>query len=161
MPDEFALAMPIVRIPHWEGSPLLVTSASPLPMRMRVEKIGRYFKREFRTDFPPMLAREVPGEHGCIPYEAHLFFECARDHLEEDKPTPYRILGAACFRWQTWSNAEPCWEFSWIWLHPFARRRGHLSKAWPAFRRQYGVFAVSEVLSRDMEAFLAKRIAEA
>ena len=94
MPDDFTLALPIVAIHDPETSPLLVVSTSPLPMRQRVEKIGRYFRREFRTDFPPMLAKEVPGEYGCIPYEAYLFFEEARDHLDEGEPLPYRIVGA-------------------------------------------------------------------
>jgi hypothetical protein len=161
MPDDFTLAMPVVAVHALETSPLLVVPTSPLPMRRRVEKIGRYFRREFRTDFPPMLANEVPGEYGCIPYEAHLFFEEARDHLEEYRPSPYRIVGAACFRWQTWTNAEASWEFSWVWLHPFSRRRGHLSRAWPQFREKYHNFAMSHVLSRDMEAFLAKRRTEA
>lgn len=161
MSDDFTLALPIVSIHDWEKSPLLVVPTSPLPMRQRVEKIGRYFRREFRTDFPPMLAEEVPGEFGCIPYEAHLFLEEARDHFEEDRPLPYRIVGAACFRWQTWTNADASWEFSWVWLHPFSRHRGHLSRAWTHFKEKYGNFAMSQVLSRDMEAFLAKRRTEA
>ena len=159
MPDDFTLALPVLALHELEESPLLVLPTSPLAMRQRVEKMGKYFRREFRTDFPPMLASEVPGEHGCIPYEAHLFFEDARDRLEEGKAFPSRIVGASCFRWQTWTNAEPSWEFSWVWFHPFSRRRGHLSRAWPQFKEKYGNFAMSEVLSREMEAFLAKRSA--
>ena len=161
MPDDFTLALPIVSLQDWESSPLLVDPKSPLPMRQRVEKIGRYFRREFRTDSAPLLAREVPGVSGCLPYEAYLFFEEARDHLEEDKPFPYRIVGAACFRYQSASSLQAGWEFSWVWLHPFSRQRGHLSRAWPQFKERYGSFEVSQVLSRDMGAFLTKRQPEA
>lgn len=154
--DDFTLAMPVVAKDFLEASPVLVLQDSPLSMRRRVEKIGRYFHREFRTDFPPLLANEKSGPFGCMPFEAYLFVEAARDRLEENRPFPNRFVGAACFRWQSWTNAEPSWELSWIWLHPFSRRRGHLSQAWPQFREKYGSFVVSEVLSRDMEAFLAK-----
>ncbi len=160
MSDEYTLSVPVFSFEQWETSPLLVLASSPIAMRKRVEKFARYFKREFRTDFLAYEASEVPGQYGCIPYEAHLFFEEARDLMEEDKSVPYRIVGAACFRWQTWSKALPSWEFSWVWLHPFARGRGHLSKAWPAFEQKYGHFAVSTALSRDMAAFLTKRRAD-
>ncbi len=157
MRDDYTLTLPVVTLPDGEVSPILVLPTSPMVMRQRVEKIGRYFKREFRTDFPPFLASEVPGAYGCIPYEAYLFFEEARDRLEEGKSFPSRIVGAACFRWQTWTNAPAGWEFSWVWLHPFARRRGHLSRAWPIFESKYGKFHLGTVLSRDMKAFLVKR----
>lgn len=157
MSDDFTLTLPILSLEEGDRSPLLVIPTSPLPMRQRVEKLGGYFRREFHTDFPPFLASEVPGQFGCTRYESYLFFENARDHLEEGKPMPRRVVGAACFRWQHWTDAPASWEFSWIWLHPFSRGRGHLSRAWPTFEERYGVFAISQVLSRDMNAFLAKR----
>jgi hypothetical protein len=159
--DEFSISMPVVCLPAWEKSPLLVVPTSPLRMRLRVEKIARYFKREMRTDCVPLRAQEEYLAGAESSYEAHLFFQQARDHLQEDKPFPSRLVGAACFR--RLSNANPTyrWEFSWVWLHPFARQRGHLSSAWPYFQQRYGAFNVSQVLSRDMQAFLAKRSTEA
>ncbi len=136
---------------------MLVDSASPLLMRQRVEKLGRYFKREFRTDVLPMRASESPGNKGFVPYEAHLFFEEARDLLEEGEAFPSRVVGAACFRCDTCTDGKEVWELSWVWLHPFSRRCGHLSRAWPEFLAKYGPFVTSEVLSRDMAAFLKDR----
>jgi len=130
-------------------------------MRQRVEKIGGYFRREFCTNFPPFLASDIPGKFvGYIPYEAYLFLQEAPNLQLEGRPMPYRAVGAACFRWQNWSNAPASWELSWVWFHPFARRRGHLSKAWPKFKAKYGSFH-SEALSCNMEAFLDKQSASA
>ena len=161
MNDAFTLALPTLALQKLEENPLLVLPASPKTMRRRVEKIGRYFQREFHTDGPPFLASEVPGDLDYIRYEAYLFLEEARARHTEQNPLRYRAVGAACFRWQEWTNAPAGWEFSWVWLHPFSRRRGHLSRAWPAFDSKYGGFHIGQLLSRDMEAFLANRRTDA
>ena len=86
-----------------------------------------------------------------------MFFELAHDLLEEDRPSPVRVVGAACFRHKVWDFNAAEWGLAWVWLHPFSRRRGHLSGAWHALVDRYGDFPSSQALSRDMDAFLIKR----
>lgn len=52
--------------------------------------------------------------------------------------------------------AQPhAWSMTWVWLHPFERRRGHLSKVWPFMTARYGSFAVDRP-SPAMRAFLTR-----
>jgi hypothetical protein len=48
------------------------------------------------------------------------------------------------------------WALGWAWFHPYARRRGYLSQAWPYFRKRFGGFILEPPLSEAMEAFVAK-----
>ena len=90
-------------------------------------------------------------------YTGFLFTEFALDQLEENDSAPYRLAGGGLFRWQEWEDHEPLWELDWIWVHPFFRHRGVLSKHWEKFTHQFGNFDVALPLSNDMEKFLATR----
>jgi hypothetical protein len=61
-------------------------------------------------------------------------------------------VGACCFRLR-----EEGLALQWVWLHPYFRRRGLLSGAWPGFVREFGDFAVEGPVSEAMQSFLAKR----
>lgn len=156
MSDFYSLTPPVATLTQYEQSPLLVVPKSSLLMRRRVEKLGRHFKHEMHTDFPPYEATEVPGVYGCIPYEAHLFFEPARDLWVEGKEHQVRFIGVACFRRQEWESAPACWSLDWVWFHPYFRRCAHLSGAWPKFKARYGEFHITRALCAGMESFLAK-----
>jgi len=112
-----------------------------------VEQCGRYFRREFSYDFLPYTARSH-AEDGDDQLGAYLFFD------EREVPDiAMRPIGACGF----WYAPEAtCWVLGWVWLHPFARRRGHLRAAWPTFRQQYGAFAIQRPLSDAMTAFLRR-----
>jgi hypothetical protein len=44
----------------------------------------------------------------------------------------------------------------WIWIHPYCRRQGLLSKAWPEFEKMFPGFEPDPPLSPAMQAFVAK-----
>lgn len=112
-----------------------------------VEQFARYFRREFSYDFLAYTAREHQkrGDGAIHPY---LFFD-PRDVND----VIMRPIGACGF-W--YAEEASCWVLGWIWLHPFARRSGHLSQAWGFFRQRYNSFAVQRPWSSAMTAFLRK-----
>ena len=65
-------------------------------------------------------------------------------------------MGGACFRKEQFADGER-WVLYWMWLHPFARRRGILSRHWPHFQRQFGDFLLEPPLSSAMQFFVNKR----
>jgi hypothetical protein len=66
------------------------------------------------------------------------------------------IYGACCFRFRQYQKTSS-YAMQWIWIHPYARRKGHLSAAWPYFRKRFGAFIVERPYSGEMEVFLDKR----
>lgn len=153
----FSIDMPTsVRLCE-EPNPLLVAYGSPRHHKLWLEKIGKYFQREFRYDIPPFLAAESVVDPGFAPYEAYLFHEFARDLLDQESPNKHRCIGACCFRKQIPKNAPAFWLLGWVWFHPFARGRGHLANAWPMFEERYGHFAIKHPLSPSMKNFLERR----
>lgn len=112
----------------------------------QVERFAYYFRREFGYDFVQFEASEDLSWTGTpLPNEGHPYLFT----------TEGRHVGAACFRWRTYTNIAPAWWLAWIWLHPYARRRGRLTKAWPTFIADHPGFFVEPPLSPAMQAFLA------
>jgi hypothetical protein len=113
-----------------------------------VERFAHYFRREFGYDF--------------VQFEAHEDVRWTA-RPQNDDPHPYliayrnRLVGAACFRWRVYTNVAPTWWLAWIWLHPYARRRGVLTQAWPIFTADHPGFFVEPPLSTAMEGFLTAR----
>jgi hypothetical protein len=130
------------------NAPTLVTQWSLLTYRKALEQIARYFQREFGYDF--------------LQYEAGEEEELMRGFLwcqgEYDYGYGSRrgelVLGGAVFRWREWSDAEASWALAWVWLHPYARNNGLLSRAWPYFQQRFGQFIIEPPWSPAMHAFL-------
>ena len=124
--DAVNIIAPLIPSPC-RGWPVRVTGASPLSHRRAVYKIARYFRREFQYDFVQFHETERGG------YVAFLW-----PHPEAASlPEGFRVacVGATCFR-----HREDGWAMQWVWLHPFWRRRGLLSGAWPRFVKEFGAF---------------------
>ncbi|MGH6627030.1 MAG: hypothetical protein ACRECD_10905 [Burkholderiaceae bacterium] len=104
------------------------------------ETFGRCLQREEHYDFP-MFDPDGDG------YSAYLF-GCGGVWV-----------GACCFCDMAHAGiATPVpWMLEWVWIHPFCRRKGLLSKAWPQFEREHGEFLIQAPLSLAMERFLEKR----
>jgi hypothetical protein len=69
---------------------------------------------------------------------------------EYSSETGWPIIGAVCFRFRK------KWTLDWVWIHPYQRRKGHLTHAWPVFKNMFGDFAVMKPLSSAMNSFLPK-----
>ena len=129
-----------------------VTPASRLGLRRNVERFAEYFKRELKYDISLFCARESSKSPVFVPYEGHLFHVPA-----DDMPgMKVRYVGAAVFR-----RREAHWVMQWVWIHPFFRREGHLSRSWRDYQARYGEFVVEGPYSLDMQAFLRSKTSSA
>lgn len=126
-----------------------VTPESRLNLRREVERFATYFRREFSYDFQQFSANERI-EKGKKPYAAYLF-------TNEVNHFPRVWAGACCFRWREFKEIEPRWGMQWMWLHPYYRGKGILSRAWDNFHHLHGNFFCEPPFSSAMEAFLRKR----
>lgn len=105
-----------------------------------VATFDRYLQREMHYDFP-MFDAEGDG------YTAYLFSYGGV------------WVGACCFRDTKHAGiATPVpWLAEWVWIHPFCRRRGLLTKAWTQFEQQHGEFLILAPISPAMRRFLQKK----
>jgi len=125
---------------------LTVTYKSPANHRKAIEQIARYFRREFHYDFVQYLANEEDTK-------AISYGWLSSGYLGESNT----VTGGCSFRWREWSDAPAGWSLSWIWMHPYCRNNGLLSKNWPCFVARFGEFHVETPYSPAMAAFLNKR----
>lgn len=124
-----------------------VTNRSPRPLRQAVYQYAKYFRREFDYDFVQYAVQDEESARAFL-----LVGDIGVDHRG-----PVRFIdGALCFRWREWRDADPGWALQWVWLHPYARNRGRLTRAWPQFKAAFGSFHVEGPLSRAMTGFLGK-----
>jgi len=126
------------------NSPHAVLPESPKRMREHVERFARYFLREMHTGGIQFEATESAGSLGYVPYKAYLFND------------GFHFFGACCFRWREWQDAPASWSLDWLWLHPYFRSEGHLTRAWPVLEASHGHFHLAHPLSPSMQAFLRK-----
>jgi hypothetical protein len=95
---------------------LQVVHKSPILLRKEVEHFAYYFRREFHYDFVQFAARDNTG------YTAYLFTNEARMH-------PRVWIGACCFRIRNDKTIGfPIQALQWMWIHPYYRSRGILTK---------------------------------
>jgi len=128
-------------IPAPPPSVAILTERSPLILRRAAEQFARYLKRQFHYDFLQYNANDPCGV-------VFLWSNGERDNQR-------RAVGAAHFVSRKMDSGDAVWFLSWVWFHPFARRRGHMKAIWPYFRARFGRFCVDAPLSKEMEGFLA------
>jgi hypothetical protein len=122
-----------------------VTTRSPLKVRRAVWQFASYFRREFRYD---VVQYGFQGQETDTSARAYLW------DLVDAGDVAHHAIGACCFRWREDSDSHPGWALQWIWLHPFERGQGHLTRAWPYFRARFGDFDVESPVSTAMASFL-------
>jgi hypothetical protein len=131
-----------------DGKPLVrVTMQSSKSHRKAVYFFAAYFRREFGYDFVPY------GHDGNDTDPDHVAFlwvapECDDSSYDSEWLVP--CIGACCFR------RHENWTMQFVWLHPYFRRHGLLTNAWPQFEQEFGRFDVQPPLSDLMEAALKK-----
>jgi hypothetical protein len=154
--DPYDMRLPLVNLDRFHKEPFfclgrggrtasMITADSPLALRLAVARLALWFRREFHYDFVPYEADSHPPD--CQ------IFAWADDDREHNRQAP--LIGAAGFDVEDRLPARP-WMLGWAWFHPYARRQGYLSHAWPLFRERFGDFLVRFPLSEPMQAFLAK-----
>jgi hypothetical protein len=114
------------------------------PRHMRaLDNMGRYMQREFHYDFPLSIDDRFP---------TRAFFFFSRDSLQAltaDQPVGVAVFARFPRPWE--------WEAQWIWMHPYARRHGLLTDAWPYFKKEFGEFRLQRPISPAMKGFLEKQ----
>ncbi len=123
------------------GLAAVVTAKSDMGLRVAAENCDTFFLREhgYTRQFD-----RYDEEN----YLAYLWGEPAEGRVA--------IYGACCFRFRQYETGSS-YAMQWIWLHPYARRKGHLSAAWPYFRKRFGAFIVEPPYSDGMKVFLDAR----
>lgn len=159
--DHYDIILPMFETNPWRWSETQVRIRFPSDItvvewnairrnRDAVERLAYYFRREFGYDFVQYNADEGPGDER---YPAVAFLWASMRNSFDDRDV---AVGATCFRWREWKDTPAGWAMQWIWLHPYVRRKGLLSAAWPALREAFGDFDVEPPLSPAMRMFLAK-----
>lgn len=156
--------------PHQQEAPslrgrrapfLVVGPKSPLSWLKAIEGLAYFAKRELGYDFPLYSADERLDEER--QRDRILIFY--RQEIKERQPSPrnpkdfinyYSFLGAIGVRWREWENAEASWSVSWVWLHPYERRHGRLTEAWPFLVEMFPDACIERPVSEAMAAFLKK-----
>ena len=123
---------------------------SPKAWRREAEKLARYFKREMGFDFPPYTANESKFDSEPSPDRVLAF------PRELPGTDAICFFGAVGVRWVEWDDDRPSWSLTWAWLHPYERRRGHLTKAWPFLLSIFPSPYVEPPVSQSMMQFLKK-----
>jgi len=122
-----------------------IDAESPMAHRKAIERYAYYFKREMAFSG----VQYEPSEHTDKTCKA---FGIVKD----DWSGKCRLIGAGCFRFRQYTNHPSEWVLQWIYFHPCARRRGHLSEVFPVFETDVGKFSIERPLSLGMSAFLEK-----
>ena len=128
------------------GELVRVTTRSPLAHRRAVYRLARYFRWGSGYDVVPY---GFDGDEDDPDHVAFLWVHPEAAYLPDGFRVP--CVGAACFRRR---EAGPALQ--WAWMHPFYRRQGLLSGAWPEFVAEFGSFEVEGPLSVPMQRFLIK-----
>ena len=137
----YVIMPPTIRWRWKFTNPLLVKFDSPKSHKLAVERIARYFQREFGYDF-----LQYTAEGASPSMSAYLWVQ--HPVVENFAAT---CIGAAGFVTHENSKRQ---HLNWVWLHPFCRRQGYLTRAWPTFRASHGDFTLEHPLSEAMEKFL-------
>ena len=137
------------------GAPFMVLGPrSPRPWRHAAEMLARYFRREFHFDFRPYTANESQPADPTIARDRILLF--STPDMVSAVLNAHCFYGAVGVRWVDEPPATPCWSLEWAWFHPYERRQGHLTNAWPFILKMFPNPALAEPLSNAMNAFLRK-----
>lgn len=147
--DLFDIRVPQVKLPEKKemlGDFVRVKSSYSFEVRDALYTMAKYFKREESID--SMLAPHpmtIPDDKEMYAYLLPI------ESILLDKDS--LIVGGFIFRLREWG-----YGFQWIWLHPFVRGKGILTKHWPLLEEKFGKdFYCEPPYSKAMQAFLDKR----
>ena len=112
-----------------------------------VEAISVFFNKELDLASRPYEAGILDKHH------AYLFVEKVqneRDHSKDE--IGVRAIGGCSFHYEH----ENVLTLQWIWVHPFKRRKGIVSKHFDYFVNEYKEFGLSQIKSPIMRTFIPK-----
>lgn len=153
----YNLQLPTDRLTRDVVSPLRVSLRDSIEKKQAIETLATYASRELQWDLVPFNADENEVQDDFVPWTAYLFHgEFMPPYDLDDHYKNVLYFGACCFREQENEDGVYRWELNWVWLHPYFRRRGWLTRAWPLFKQEFGSFEVSTPQEEAMKSFLLK-----
>jgi len=159
--DEFDIKMPLttmdlseaIHINHPDIDLMIdlmwVDIWSSSKLKKFVYRIAVYFRREFDYSFV-----QYSEEEDDLTHRAFLFLSKANDKYYDKNI--YRILGGGCFRHRKPQDRPEYYALQWIWIHPYMRRKGILTKVFDEFMNKFGQFRVESPYSVEIKSFLEK-----
>src|SRR6266478_2778284 len=140
---------------------LVIGPQSPLPWLKAVEEMGYYFKRELKFDFAPYSADErfnskLMRDRVLVFYRTEILEHTPTPRNPKDFTNRYTFFGVIGIRWREWDDSPASWSVPWLWLHPYERRLGLLTQAWPSLLKMFPNPHVEPPLSLAMSAFMKK-----
>ncbi len=154
--DKYTIKLPIIKELVAHRGFLEITKSSPKEHLEALEQLARYFMREFKYDGIQFCSNEHIGKH--VEYHGFVFTESACGAMKEgDSVTPTIFLGGGCFRKRNHKDGEHWW-LDWVWIHPYARNKGLLTKRIKYFKEKFGKFYPEPPLSKTMKHIYDTRI---
>ena len=140
---------------------LVIGPQSPLSWLKVVEKMAYYFKRELGYETPTFVADdrfepELRHDRILVFYKSKILDHKPSVRNPKDFINAYIFFGAIGVRWQQWKDVPASWSLPWVWLHPYERRKGHLTNAWPLVLKMFPNPVVEQPISQAMTGFLNK-----
>ena len=138
---------------------IVVGPQSPLSWLKAVEEMAYYFKRELKFEFPTFTAGErfkpeLQRDRVLVFYRTEILDHKPTLQNPKDFTNAYTFFGAIGVRWKKSENAPASWSLPWVWFHPYERRQGHLTKAWPFLLKMFPNPYIEPPVSPAMSAFL-------
>ncbi len=144
----YDLIMPEITLPEngeMLGIAYRIKATDSYECREAMFMLARYFRREFRFDGIQYASlRDKEDDNDVYAYALTL--------ETNYRPTKATMIGAFVFRKREWGG----YGFQWMWLHPFVRNYGLLTKLWRPMREKFGDFYCEPPLSPAMLNFLKK-----
>ena len=104
-------------------------------------KMARNLMYETSLDSPPTSCNNLAG------YEEFIIYK-------NDYQNYYAIGGICITKFN--HKFKNQWAIQWVWIHPFTRGKGILKTIVNFLEKQYGILAVNDVLTLEMECFANK-----
>jgi hypothetical protein len=118
----------------------MVDCNSTLLLRKALQQCARYFQREGYSDW---LHYDLNESN----FVGFLFMDRNYCHA----------VGGCLFRLRKFADInKPFFSMHWIWLHPYVRNKGLLSKHVDYFNQIFGYWYPEYPLSKPMQAFVEK-----
>jgi hypothetical protein len=146
----FDLQMPEIELPLTDieklGDAIRIKSTHSPECRDALFKCARFFKREFQYDAIQYASPyALENDNDC-----HAYIWTIEKKTVQIKSI---VVGAFCFRLREWGG----FGFQWIWLHPYVRNRGLLSRHWSEMENKFGKnFYCEPPYSPAMHSFIVK-----
>lgn len=147
MNEKYTIKIPnlVNTIGAYPGLLVEVLPSSKVRVKKTLEEFARYFKREGYSDF---VHYDPAEKEDASTMRAFLF---TGENASYSTP-----IGGCCFRLRKYKGLPPFWTMHWVWIHPYFRNKGVLTKRKKYFDKMFEYWHPEPPLSKSIEAFIKK-----